>query len=171
MDWVEGARQVLGIGAEAKDLSVLNVCARAAVVFPAAIALVRIANRRFLAKLSAFDVILGFVMASMLSRSINGSSPLLPTLAGCLALVITHRAVATLSFHVHWFGLLVKGSASNLVRQGHPDDQALRKHKISPQDLLEEARLKGNVNDIARIDCAFLERSGEVSVILRRDES
>src|SRR5205807_9848504 len=69
----------LGLNVEPRDLTLLQVSLRGVIVFIAALVLLRIADRRFLAKLSAFDALLGFILASMLARAINGSASFLPT--------------------------------------------------------------------------------------------
>ncbi len=160
---------MLGLGLEPKELGFLQVAVRAIIVFLAALVMVRLANRRFLAKMSAFDVILGFILASMLARAVNGSAPFFPTLVGGFVLVALHRILAVLAFYSGFIGMLVKGEPHVLVRDGKPDRRALRAHHISDADLLEEARLHGKVGDIASIRQAMIERNGKVSVIPAKD--
>jgi uncharacterized membrane protein YcaP (DUF421 family) len=59
---------------------VLQVSLRALIMFIAALIIVRLGSKRFLARKTAFDFILAFMLGSMLSRAINGSAELLPTL-------------------------------------------------------------------------------------------
>ena len=54
-------KDLLGLGWEGKDLGLLQVCLRALIVFLAALVMVRLADRRFLSKMTAFDAILGFI--------------------------------------------------------------------------------------------------------------
>jgi hypothetical protein len=42
--------------------------------------MVRVANKRIFSKTTAFDAVLGFIMASMLARAVNGSAAFFPTL-------------------------------------------------------------------------------------------
>ena len=79
MDLINGFKEILGIGLEPKDLTILQVCLRGVLVFFVAIVMVRMGDKRFLARMTAFDAILGFILASMLARAINGSAPLLPS--------------------------------------------------------------------------------------------
>src|SRR3954467_9299749 len=60
--------KILGIGLEPKDLNYLHVALRGIIVFIAALIILRVGNKRFLSKMSAFDAILGFILASMLAR-------------------------------------------------------------------------------------------------------
>lgn len=156
---------LLGLGQEPRDLGVMQVCLRGLIVFVAALIIVRCGHKRFLAKLTAFDAVLGFMLASALARAINGSAPFFPTLVMGLVLVILHRALSALAFHSVWFGSLVKGTEAKLVEAGQPLPKAMKRHKISQQDILEEARLNGNITELAKIQTATLERSGDVSII------
>ena len=58
----EGVRQFLGLGLEPKYLTFVQISVRGIVVLIAALIMVRLVDRRFLAKLSAFDAILGFIL-------------------------------------------------------------------------------------------------------------
>jgi uncharacterized membrane protein YcaP (DUF421 family) len=160
--------QWLGIGIEAKDLSMLQVSLRGVIVFVVAIVLVRVANRRFLAKMSPFDVILGFMLASMLARAINGSGPFLPSLVGAFVLIMLHRFFAALAFRYHVFGTLVKGNAEVLVDEGKAKSDPMRRYRISERDLQEEMRINGNIEDLKDVQKAVIERNGQISVVKRR---
>ncbi len=165
MSFYEVLRSVLGIGLEPKDLSVGQVCLRALIVFIATLIMVRLADRRFLSKMSAFDAVVGFIMASMLARAINGSAPFFPSLAAGAVLIALHRIIGIIAFHSAWFGGLVKGEAQVLAQNGKTDPTRLRSSKISEADLLEEARLNGKVQTLQQVQLATLERNGKVSVI------
>jgi len=156
---------LLGLGLQPKDLNSLQVCLRSVIVFVGALIIVRLAHRRFMSKMSAFDVILGFVLSSMLARAINGSAPFLPTLAGGLVLVLLHRIISIISFYSDAFGCLVKGDSKTLVKDGTRKEDALRSEGISDKDLLEEIRLNGNLGSWQEVKTATLERNGQVSVV------
>lgn len=161
--------QVLGLGVEPKDLSVAQMCLRSVVVFVAAIIMVRAGHKRFLGKLSALDAILGFILASVLARAVNGSAAFFPTLAASFLLVILHRVCAALAFRWDRFGVLVKGDCSQLVQDGRMMKAAMRKNSISEKDLHEELRLKANTDQLGKVEKMFIERSGELSVVLKEE--
>ena len=155
----------LGLRVEPKDLNLLQISLRGIIVFTATLVMVRVADRRFLAKLSAFDVILGFLLASMMARAVNGSAAFLPTLGGGFVLVLIHRLFGMLSFRSDSFGRLVKGDASAVVENGALDLKALSRLHVSRKDLLEELRLNGNVENLEQVRKATVERNGKISVI------
>jgi uncharacterized membrane protein YcaP (DUF421 family) len=156
---------LLGLGFEPKDLTFIQISLRSLIVFTVALAMVRLGNRRFLARLSAVDAILGFILASMLARAVNGSAAFFPTLGGGFVLVFIHRLLAALAFRYERIGLLVKGRADILVENGKCNQRTMEQQKISEADLLEEARLNGQVSELSQIRCATIERNGEVSII------
>src|SRR4051812_30956059 len=86
--------QVLGLGLEARDLNSIQVSLRGLVVFVCAILIVRLGDKRFLSHKTVFDAVLGFILASMLSRAINGSAAFVPTIVCGLVLVVAHRILA-----------------------------------------------------------------------------
>ena len=77
---MEKLYSAFGAGLDAQHLTMAQVALRAVLVFMAALVMVRMANKRFFAKKTAFDVILGLILASMLARAINGSEQLGPTI-------------------------------------------------------------------------------------------
>ena len=157
--------QLLGLGHEPKDLTLLQIALRALIVFIATLIIVRLADKRFMARINALDAILTFVLGSMLARAVNGSAAFFPTLAGGLMLVLFHRFIAFLTFRWEGFGNLVKGKEDVLMEGGQFRKKNLRKNHISEKDFLEELRLNGNLENIKRVKRAVIERSGEISVV------
>lgn len=164
-EFLDFFNRILGIGLEPKNLTFLQIALRAIIVFFATLLMIRIGNKRFLSKMSAFDAIVGFILASMLARAVNGSSAFFPTLGGGFVLIGIHRLLAFLAVRSSRFERLVKGSAENLVHGGRVNRKLMRKLQISESDLLEEARLNAQVNKLNEIKSANLERNGAISVV------
>jgi uncharacterized membrane protein YcaP (DUF421 family) len=161
-------KMLLGLGLEPHDLNPLQVVLRAIVVFILAIAIVRSADKRFLSRKTAFDIVLGLILASVLARAINGSAPFFATILASFVLVLAHRLLADLSSRWHWFGKLIKGSDDLIIADGRLDEEALKKHNFSKRDLMEYLRLEG-VDKIEDVQSARLERSGDISVIRKQN--
>src|SRR6267142_713431 len=60
MEVYAGIKQILGLELEPKDLTFLQISLRGIIVFIVSLTMIRFGARRFLAKMSAFDAILGF---------------------------------------------------------------------------------------------------------------
>lgn len=160
----EALEQALGIGVEAKDLTFANIALRGVIVFVVTLVAVRMGDKRFMSKTTAFDVVLGLVLASMLARAINGTAPFWPTLGCGFIIVGLHRAIAFISRHWHPFGQLAKGNSDLLIKDGQLRDETMRCNDMSQRDLEEGLRLKG-VQHVEDVRLAFVERNGEISVI------
>lgn len=122
-------------------------------------------KKRFFGQSTAFDVILGVMLGSVLSRAINGNSKVGPSFVAGLTLVLAHFAISWLAYHWDWLGRLVKGGSNKLIENGQVDEKELGKHHLTDDDLLGALRLSGKVNDPQKVELATLERSGHVSVI------
>src|SRR5437016_12474250 len=104
---VANLEALLGLGREATSLTFLQISLRGVIVFVSALVIVRFGDRRFLSQKTAFDAVLGFILASMLARAVNGTAAFFPTLGGGFVLVMLHRALAYLSRRSHAVGLLI----------------------------------------------------------------
>jgi uncharacterized membrane protein YcaP (DUF421 family) len=161
---------LLALGQSPDQMGYANVLARAVVVYTAGYLIVRTIKARFLGKNSVFDVVLGFILGSMLSRAINGQAPLFETIVGGALLVALHEALSAIGARWHGFSQLTKGEARELVREGEADWEEVRRQRLSPQDLEEHLRMHGGVSRVEDVSSARLERNGAVSVIPRRRE-
>jgi uncharacterized membrane protein YcaP (DUF421 family) len=99
---------------------------RAIIVYVVTLAIVRLGSKRLMGKATAFDVILGIMIGSVMSRGINGSAGLVPTLAGGAVLVALHGLFAVLAYRTSWFGDYVKGRPVLLVEDGRVRPEGMR---------------------------------------------
>jgi uncharacterized membrane protein YcaP (DUF421 family) len=156
---------LLGPDGKATELTVLNIALRGLFIFVIGLALVRIGDRRSLAEKTAFDAIFIVLLGSMLSRAINGTAPFFTTIAGAIALMVTHRIFAFGAFKSHAFDKLIKGRPRTLVRNGEIDWDEMKHTLVSKHDLEEDLRLNAKTEDVSQIQIARLERSGDISFI------
>jgi uncharacterized membrane protein YcaP (DUF421 family) len=155
----------LGLGIEPKDLTFLQISLRGIIVFVATLLTVRLGHKRSLARKTAFDAVLLVILASVLSRAINGSAAFFGTLGGGLVLVLLHRLLALIAYHSHWFGIVIKGRPERIVEDGDLIIRAMKRNHISQHDLEEDLRLSAQVERINNIKVARVERSGDISFI------
>jgi uncharacterized membrane protein YcaP (DUF421 family) len=159
-----GLRWALGLGLDDKDIGVAQMGLRAAVVYLATVLMVRIGKKRFMGRATAFDVILGIMLGSIVSRAITGNAPFAGALAAALVLVLMHSVFSWTAVRWHGFGTLIKGRSRTLIRDGDIDAPALRKAHMTDKDLWEDLRGEG-VSRLEEVAEARLERSGKFSVV------
>jgi len=160
-------QMLIGPDGQPKDLTMLQLCFRAFVIFVFGLAMVRIGDRRSLAEKTGFDTLFLILIGAILARAINGSAAFLTTLGCAVFLMIIHRLFAFIAFRSHAFGKLIKGNAVTLVRHGQFDWKAMKHHLVSKHDLEEDLRLSVHMEDISEIKAARLERSGDVSFVCK----
>ena len=165
MNFFEWINEHLGFGSDPKDLTFLQIAVRGIIVFVVTLVMVRLGDKRFLSKKTAFDAILGLILASMLARAVNGSASFWPTLGGGFVLVGLHRLIAYFSRRWHKFGNLVKGTSDLVVRDGQVIETGMRRNDLSEHDLQEDMRLNGQVNEVSKIKVAYAERNGQISIV------
>lgn len=164
----ETIRGALALGEEPRSFDTLEMSLRAILVYLAGWAILRAGGNRFLGRETAFDIVLGFVLGSTLSRAINGTAPLFVTLAACALLVLLHQVLAWLTYRSHRFGLFMKGRSQTLIEDGRVIEHSLRRHQISRGDLEEALRLNGRVADPSQVQEARFERNGDISVLEKK---
>jgi uncharacterized membrane protein YcaP (DUF421 family) len=159
-------RDALGVNLE--TLTIWQIVTRAVIIYLAGVVLVRVGDRRFLGKNAAFDVIFGIILGSVLGRAVAPSMSVLGAVIAGMVLVALHWLFAVTAFHLDWFGRLIKGDAHPLVENGTIVRAAMRSHHISEKDLLSALRINAKMTDPHLVTLAYLERSGDVSVIPAR---
>jgi uncharacterized membrane protein YcaP (DUF421 family) len=155
---------LLGLGSEPKDLTFAQISLRGVIVLVFTLIIIRLGDKRSLSKKSAFDAALLIILASVLSRAINGSAAFFATLGGSAVLVGLHRALAYASCRSEGFRHLIKGKPSELVRDGKFIRPNMRRDQIAEEDICEDLRLDGE-EDLAKVKIARLECSGDISFI------
>jgi uncharacterized membrane protein YcaP (DUF421 family) len=156
---------ILGLDLQPKDLTFVQISLRGVVVFVATLIMVRLGHKRSLSRKTAFDAVLLIILASVLSRAINGSAAFFATLGGGLVLVLLHRLLALVAFHSHRFGILIKGQSELIVEDGDFVWQTMHRNHISQHDVEEDMRLSLHADDISNVKKGRVERSGDISFI------
>jgi uncharacterized membrane protein YcaP (DUF421 family) len=139
---------------------------RAVIIFLFGILLVRVASKRVFGRWGAIDIILSVIIGSNLSRALTASAPFLETLIASAALVALHSALTWAAVRWRWLGPAVKGQPCRIAADGCFEEAALRKHGVGPHDL-EEALREAGLKSRDKVDEAWIERNGDISIIRR----
>lgn len=166
----DGIRSLLGAGLETQELEAHHMAIRAVLTFAITVAVLRFGSKRLFNKGTAFDYIVAIMIGSIMSRSITGSTPMVPTWIAGTVLVALHLSLAWLTSRFDWIGPLVKGNAIDLVRDGELLRDGLRAGQLSEKDFEQAVREEGLEPDTSKIRLARLERDGAISVIERKSE-
>lgn len=156
------------IGSEGAVITWWQMSIRAIVIFLFGLVLVRFAGKRLFGQWGAMDIVLSVIIGSNLSRILTGGAPFLPTLAATALLVALYAVLSHAAVRFPRLGPILKGHSALLVSDGKPDARALARQGVGEQDLAQALRCAG-IEDIRDVRSAYLERSGQISVLKRSD--
>lgn len=159
---------LFGSDVPGEHLTMLQMSGRAVLIYFAGLVIVRVGKDRLLGRSTAFDIVLSFILGSMLSRAINGAAALLETIAAAVVLITIHWLCARLALQSDFLASAVKGKRVVLIRDGEIQNAAMRSTAISERDLREALRLGAHLDDPTSIELACLERNGRISIVLPR---
>jgi uncharacterized membrane protein YcaP (DUF421 family) len=151
------------------------VLARTAVVgvlaYVCLVVFLRVSGRRTLSKMNAFDFVVTVALGSTLATILLNRDVSLAEGALALALLIVLQFVITwTSVRVSWVQRLVTGDPVLLLHDGCMLSEALRKARVTHDELLASVRAAG-VASLDDVKAVVLETDGSFSVIRRSDEA
>ncbi|MBS0295884.1 MAG: DUF421 domain-containing protein [Proteobacteria bacterium] len=152
------------IGPEDGSATWWQLSLRALILFVAGVAFLRIAGRRTFSQATPLDIVVALIIGSNLSRIMTGKAPVLPGLAATLTLVCLHRILAMATLRWGLLSRWLKSKPVVLVRDGKADEQAMKRHGLSREDLLESLRLE-QADRVEDVKLATLEGGGRISVV------
>ncbi len=159
---------LIGVEKTITELTIVQILTRTIIVYGVALLLIRLGKRRFLGGYSAFDILMGFVVGSIPSRTITGRENLFSASVVIATLMVIHYAISYVTYHYNKASRIVKNEERQLIKDGEIDKIAMEKSKLGKNDLLQALRKKGNVETPDDVKSAYLERDGSITVIPKR---
>ncbi|WP_419419443.1 DUF421 domain-containing protein [Legionella sp. D16C41] len=142
---------------------------RCIILFCLSVLLFRFTNHRFNIS-TPLDFLIIAIAGGLISRGIAGTNSLWLTVEALLTLVVLHFILSKLCFFFNKLGFLFKGSSHYLIKDGVMDYKSLRRFSISENDLLAQLRQRLNTEDFSLVELAILERTGNISFILKKNK-
>lgn len=141
---------------------VVGTCAYAALVF-----MLRVAGKRTLSKMNAFDLVVTVALGSTLASVITSNDVALAEGLAALALLIALQVgVAFCASRIQRVNGAIKSEPRLLLRDGQPLRQAMKEERVTEDELKSAAREQGQAS-LDDVEAIILESSGEMSVIPR----
>ena len=158
----------MALGLNAQQLNFWQMGLRAAIIYLAALIMVRMAgDRRFIGKYAAFDVILSIIFGSTLSRAINGTSAFFETIFAGFVLVGMHWLFSAIAFHSTKLESFIKGRSRLIIKNGKLCQKTMQSCHITKEDLTFTLRIQCQTDELERVENAYLERNGDISFRLK----
>lgn len=143
----------------------VRVAAVGASAYLTVVLILRVAGKRTLAKLNAFDLVvtvaLGSTLATiLLSKDVSWAEGAV----GLLVLALLQSVVAGVTRRRPWLRKLVTARPTLLLRDGCPVTEALRSERVTMDEVRQAVRATGS-GDLSSIAAVVLESDGSLSVI------
>ncbi len=125
----------------------------------------RVMGKRQLGELQPSELVVAIMISDLASIPIsNKELPLWEGIIPILTLVVVEMLFSVLVIKSEFLRMLITGRPTIIVRRGRMEQTALKKLRLSIDDLLEQLRLMG-YSDISEVDTVMLETNGQLSVI------
>jgi uncharacterized membrane protein YcaP (DUF421 family) len=149
------------------DLSVWEKLIRTVAVYLALAVLIRVAGKRDLAQLNAFDLVVMLLLSNVVQNAVIGQdNTLLGGLIGAVVLVAVNAGVVRAARRNDTVARLLEGTSTTLARGGEWDLEAL-KHEGLRQADAEAALRRQNANDVRETSTVSIEPGGAIIATLR----
>lgn len=133
--------------------------------YAALVLVLRVTGKRTLSKMNAFDFIVTVALGSALASTIlSKSTPLAEGIAGLTLLIVLQYAVTWISTRSDRFQDLVKAQPSLLVHQGRFLHDALRRERVTTEEVLAALRQNGKAA-LEPDTTVVLESDGSLSIL------
>jgi len=141
---------------------------RIIVIYIFTIIMLRIAGKRRIAHLSAFDILIIIALGSAVGDVMVYGEDVVPLMNGIVvvfAVIALQIIVSKLTEHNKSLSYLVHGKGTEVIRRGHIVHHNLEAEDLTEDELMELLRERG-VEKASQVKEAVLEKSGELGVIL-----
>lgn len=151
----------------APSLHIVELIARGTVTYLGLVVLLRLVGRREAGGLGLTDLLVVLLAVDAASIGLTGESE---SLGDSVVLVLTvlfwSIAVDALAYRWPGIGRFFKARPRHLIEDGRIDRRAMLRELMTEDEVISQLRLHG-IQDLSRVERAYIEPNGMVSVVLR----
>ncbi len=145
----------------------LIVFARAAILFAIVVLVMRLMGKRQFSQLHPYELVISLMIAELASIPMEDKEiPLLNGIVPIFTLFALQVILSYLTLKSQKARSIICGTPSILIENGKIIEKELRHQRYNVNDLLEQLRAR-NIPNIADVEYAILETTGELTVIPR----
>ncbi|MBE6656346.1 MAG: DUF421 domain-containing protein [Ruminococcaceae bacterium] len=148
----------------------ITVILRTFIIYVALNVALRVLGKRQIGELEIAELVSTLLLSELATTAISDPSvPLAFSLLPIMLIMSLELLTSDVKNRSPVLKRIFEGSPGVLIRRGVLDQTALRKMRISVEELLSAFRLQGIVS-IADVYYAILEQNGQLSVVLRKEK-
>lgn len=143
----------------------LTILLRTVIIYVVLILIMRLMGKRQLGELEITDLVTTLLISEIASLPLTETGiPLHHALLPIITLAGLEMGMAALLLKGHLFKRLLISRPTILMSHGVPDRGAMKKARLSCEELLSQLRLQG-INDLSEVTFAVMEPNGQISVL------
>lgn len=152
----------------ALDLPVLEKVLRPVLVYLFLVIAFRVAGKRELGQLNAFDLVVILTLANVLQNAgIGDDTTVTGGVIGASSLLLVNYLVVRFVLNHPKIDRFIEGEPTKLVENGQILPEALHKELLTEPELVAALRRQG-IGDVREVAVAYLETGGTISAIPKR---
>ncbi len=140
---------------------------RATVLYAVVIFLIRVMGKRQIGELQPAEFVVTMLVSEIASMPMQDNTiPILNSISALFVLVAYEVITSAVSLKSYKFRAFMQGHPIIVIRDGVIDIKALKKMRMSVNDLMGALRQK-DVFEISQVSYAIFETNGQISVLLK----
>ena len=143
----------------------INIFIRVLILYVLVLIIMRVMGKRELGQMQPFELVIAMMIADLAATPMAESGiPIVYGLIPILGLLVMHTLISIINLKSIKIRELICGKPRILIYRGKIDQTALKKENFTINELQERLR-NNNITNIADVEYAILETSGQVTVI------
>lgn len=138
---------------------------RSIILYVIVLVVMRLMGKREIGQLQPFELAIAIMIADLASVPMSEVGiPIINGIIPILSLLVMHLIISFINLKSIKMRQLICGKPSILIYRGKINEKVLIKERFTINELQERLRAN-NINDLADVEYAILETSGQVSII------
>lgn len=147
-----------------------NTFVRVSIIYILVLVVMRIMGKREISQMQPFELVIAIMIADLASVPMSDTGiPIFNGIIPILALLLFQLIISIINLRSIKLRQIICGKPQILIYRGKIDEKALKKEKITINELQERLR-QNNIFTLGDVEYAILETSGEISVIQKPEK-
>ena len=148
----------------------LNTFVRVSIIYLVVLIVMRLMGKREISQMQPFELVIAIMIADLASVPMADTGiPIFNGIIPILALLLFQLIISLINLKSITLRKIICGKPRMLIYRGKIDEEALKKEKITINELQERLR-QNNIFSIGDVEYAILETSGQISVIQKPEK-
>jgi len=148
----------------------LNTFIRVSIIYILVLLVMRLMGKREISQMQPFELVIAIMIADLAAVPMSDTGiPITSGIIPILALLLFQLIISIINLKSIALRKIICGKPRMLIYRGKIDEKALKKEKITINELQERLRQK-DIFSIGDVEYAVLETSGELSIIQKPEK-